>query len=159
MKIEIGLGSLFEGRSQDSNYGSHAPIISLIFRILSTKSSLKIVKIIVCTHNILGSTGASDSNSSGKELTAVSTVTWIRIPVTGELTFRHRQKQRTDTWQHVTSLDHFCGAMIPLYNSKKIKIYILGSSLSLSFLSLMHPLKNNSRFSLGLFNSKNNQNI
>ena len=28
----------------------------------------------------------------------------------GELTFRHRQGQRTDTCQHVTSLDHFCGA-------------------------------------------------
>ena len=62
-------------------------------------------------------TGAS--SSSGKGLTAVSTATWVRIPATGELTFRHRQGQRTDTWQHVTSLDHLCEARIPLYNSKK----------------------------------------
>ena len=62
-------------------------------------------------------TGAS--SSSGKGLTAVSTATWIRITTTGELTFRHRQGQRTDTWQHVTSLDHFCEVRIPLYNSKK----------------------------------------
>ncbi|WZY80378.1 hypothetical protein YC2023_026762 [Brassica napus] len=65
-------------------------------------------------------TGAS--SSSGKGLTAVSTATWVRIPATGELTFRHRQGQRTDTWQHVTSLDHLCGARIPLYNSKKKRI-------------------------------------
>ncbi|CAH8366202.1 unnamed protein product [Eruca vesicaria subsp. sativa] len=39
------------------------------------------------------STGTS--SSSGKGLTA------------GELTFRHRQGQRTNTWQHVNSLNHF----------------------------------------------------
>ncbi|WZZ17745.1 hypothetical protein YC2023_110834 [Brassica napus] len=38
-----------------------------------------------------------------------------------KMLYRHRQGQRTDTWQHVTSLDHFCGARIPLYNSKKRK--------------------------------------
>ena len=58
-------------------------------------------------------------SSSGKGLTPLSTATWVRVPATGELTFRHRQGQRTDTWQHVTSLDHLCGARIPLYNSKK----------------------------------------
>ena len=62
-------------------------------------------------------TGAS--SSSGKGLTAVSTVTWVRIPATGELTFRHRKGQMTDTWQHVTSLDQLCGVRILLYNSKK----------------------------------------
>ncbi|KAL0743497.1 hypothetical protein Bca4012_085010 [Brassica carinata] len=62
-----------------------------------------------------------DSSSDGKGLTAVSTATWVRIPATGELTFRHRQGQRTDTWQHVTSVDHFCRTRIPLYNSKKKK--------------------------------------
>ena len=68
-------------------------------------------------------TGAS--SSSGNGLTAVSTATWVRIPATGELTFWHRQGQMTDTWQHVTSLDHLCGARIPLYNSKKKKrVYI-----------------------------------
>ena len=66
-------------------------------------------------------TGAS--SSSGKWLTVVSTATWVRIPVTGELTFRHRQRQRTDTWQHVTNLNHFCGARIPLYNSKKKDVW------------------------------------
>ena len=30
-------------------------------------------------------------------LTAVSTATWVRIPTTRELTFWHRQGQRTDT--------------------------------------------------------------
>ena len=62
-------------------------------------------------------TGAS--SSSGKGLTAVSTVTWVRIPATGELTFRYRKGQMTDTWQHVTSLDQLCGVRILLYNSKK----------------------------------------
>ena len=62
------------------------------------------------------------STSSGKWLTTVSTATWVRNPATGELTFRHRQGQRTDTWQHVTSLDHFCEVRIPLYNSKKKKM-------------------------------------
>ena len=64
-------------------------------------------------------TGAS--SSSGKGLTTVSTATWIRIPATGELTFRHRQGHKTDTWQHMTSLDHLCEARIPPYNSKKKK--------------------------------------
>ena len=62
-------------------------------------------------------TGAS--SSSGKGLTAVSTAIWVRIPTTGELTVRHRQGHKTDTWQHVTSLHHLCGARISLYNSKK----------------------------------------
>ena len=52
---------------------------------------------------MLRETGASIS--SGKGLAAVSTVTWVRILATGELTFRYRQGQRTDTWQQVTSLD------------------------------------------------------
>lgn len=49
----------------------------------------------------------------------MSSVIWIQISATGELAFRHRQGHRIDTWQHVTSLDHFGGAKIPLYNSKK----------------------------------------
>ena len=72
------------------------------------------VRSIMSSKNLNGT-----SSSSGKRLTDVSTATWIRIPATGKLTFRYRQGQRTDTWQHVTSLDHFCGARIPLYNSKK----------------------------------------
>ena len=43
----------------------------------------------------------------------------VRVPVTGKLIFRHYQGHGTDTWQHVTSLDHFGGTRIPLYNSKK----------------------------------------
>ena len=45
--------------------------------------------------------------------------TRVRVPTTAELTFRHRLGHKTDTWQHVISLDHFCVAKIPLYNSKK----------------------------------------
>ena len=49
----------------------------------------------------------------------MSTAIWVRIPTTEELTFWYRQGQKTDMCQHVISMDHFCGAMIPLYNSKK----------------------------------------
>ena len=35
-------------------------------------------------------TSTGTSNSSSKRFTAVSTVTWIRIPATEKLTFRHR---------------------------------------------------------------------
>ena len=68
---------------------------------------------------MISSTGTS--SSSGKGLTAVSTVTWVRIPATEKLTFRHRHRQMTDTWQHVTNLDHLCEAKIPLYSSRRKK--------------------------------------
>ena len=37
--------------------------------------------------------------------------TMVRVPSTRELTFRHCQEYETDTWQYVTSLDHFCGTI------------------------------------------------
>ncbi|WZZ47163.1 hypothetical protein YC2023_043422 [Brassica napus] len=41
--------------------------------------------------------------------------TRVRVPVTGELTFRHHQSQGTDTWQHMTSLDYFISCFYAHY--------------------------------------------
>ena len=72
----------------------------------------------------------------------------VRVPATAELTFRHRQGQGTDMWQHVTSLDNFCGVMIALYNSKRKrkKIFVLANLFATTYIpifSLTLPLSKN----------------
>lgn len=84
-KVSIVISCLDHQLLQQNNHQRH---IIMIIRIIK---------------NYIILTGASSFSSKGH--TTVSITTWVRITATGELTFQHHQRQRTDTWRHVATRD------------------------------------------------------